>query len=458
MIALLTTWAAAQTLDNPDLEASTAPVEVPNLTEHAVDQWTFSGDGVAPFVQAQVATVGIPVYCAEPLMEDSPSNIASGGVLRHFAHVEGLDAAPVGGVTNEWVETVVRDLVPGQPYKVTFEASIVRHLGQTPGHFRVWLGDQSLDAEVLVLPAANPGQQAWVEQAVEPFVAESVDVALRFEAISLPALAPGTVTAPNDCDAMTVPGLAQLLLDGVNVVPDEDQDGLFDDVDPCLDLGDPAMPDDQDQDGLSQELEVVWGTDPCVPDSDGDGLLDGEEVARLEKTKATSGGVQCPHPMVVDTDGDDLSDGDEVAGWTVSITCDTDTTASTDGFLVGSDPCDPNSDEDAWGDARERAEGTNPLEHDTDGDVFWDHHDADPLSCDAGYDTADTGTLSYTDEEIAACCNETTKACCDRSAELDWPDTAGCSCSTGRHRPWLGLGLGLGLLLIARRPRRRLPR
>jgi MYXO-CTERM domain-containing protein len=35
--------------------------------------------------------------------------------------------------------------------------------------------------------------------------------------------------------------------------------------------------DDEDADGLSWRIEQRLGTDPCDPDSDGDGLLDGED-------------------------------------------------------------------------------------------------------------------------------------------------------------------------------------
>jgi hypothetical protein len=38
-------------------------------------------------------------------------------------------------------------------------------------------------------------------------------------------------------------------------------------------------PDDPDHDGLSNQDEVLWGTDPFNPDTDSDGFKDGEEVA-----------------------------------------------------------------------------------------------------------------------------------------------------------------------------------
>ena len=37
---------------------------------------------------------------------------------------------------------------------------------------------------------------------------------------------------------------------------------------------------DSDNDGLIDELEKIYGTDPNNPDTDGDGFKDGEEVEK----------------------------------------------------------------------------------------------------------------------------------------------------------------------------------
>ncbi|KAA3663974.1 MAG: FHA domain-containing protein [Chloroflexi bacterium] len=62
-----------------------------------------------------------------------------------------------------------------------------------------------------------------------------------------------------------------------------------------------AAQGDADGDGLSNEQEGLIGTDPNNPDSDADGLTDGEEQL-----------VHGTQPTIADTDGDLLSDGDEV--------------------------------------------------------------------------------------------------------------------------------------------------
>ncbi|MEM7384130.1 MAG: hypothetical protein AAF514_04225, partial [Verrucomicrobiota bacterium] len=58
---------------------------------------------------------------------------------------------------------------------------------------------------------------------------------------------------------------------------------------------------DSDQDGLTDNAETAAGTDPLNPDTDGDGLDDGEEI-RTHKTD----------PTLNDTDGDGVSDQTEI--------------------------------------------------------------------------------------------------------------------------------------------------
>ena len=62
---------------------------------------------------------------------------------------------------------------------------------------------------------------------------------------------------------------------------------------------------DSDNDGLTDDEEILLGTDPNDSDSDNDGLLDGEEV-----------NLYGTNPLDKDTDDDNHSDGSEVAAGT----------------------------------------------------------------------------------------------------------------------------------------------
>jgi len=69
-----------------------------------------------------------------------------------------------------------------------------------------------------------------------------------------------------------------------------------------------SEPTDSDSDGLNDNIEALLGTDPSNPDTDGDGLLDGEE-------DANHNGLVDPgetNPLRRDTDGDGFGDGYEL--------------------------------------------------------------------------------------------------------------------------------------------------
>lgn len=120
--------------------------------------------------------------------------------------------------------------------------------------------------------------------------------------------------------------------------------------------------DDDDDDRLTNGEERRLGTNPDVPDTDGDGLRDGEEVKRYNT-----------NPLKVDTDGDGLSDGDEV-------------------FKYKTDPAKSDSDGDGLPDGEEiHKHKTDPAKLDTDGDGLTDgdevlKHNSDPLKVDTDGD------------------------------------------------------------------------
>ncbi|MBD5087790.1 MAG: VWA domain-containing protein [Clostridiales bacterium] len=95
--------------------------------------------------------------------------------------------------------------------------------------------------------------------------------------------------------------------------PDTDGDGLKDGdeiyilgTDPLVaDSDNNGIPDDKedfDNDGLTNLEEIRLETNPISIDTDNDSLTDGDEVS-----------VYFTNPLLVDTDGDGLSDGDEIA-------------------------------------------------------------------------------------------------------------------------------------------------
>ena len=87
---------------------------------------------------------------------------------------------------------------------------------------------------------------------------------------------------------------------------------------------------DPDHDGLTNLEEFQHGTDPNNPDTDGDGVSDGDEVHKFHTD-----------PLNPDTDGDGLSDGDEIR--------------------LGTNPLNPDTDGDGIPDGIEVKLGLNPL-------------------------------------------------------------------------------------------------
>lgn len=100
---------------------------------------------------------------------------------------------------------------------------------------------------------------------------------------------------------------------------------------------------DIDFDGLTYTQEYALGTDPTNPDTDGEGLFDGEEVE-----------IYGTDPTNPDTDGDGLTDFEEVNG----IFCPVG--ALNNQILFTSDPLTPDTDADGVHDAAECQAGTNP--------------------------------------------------------------------------------------------------
>jgi gliding motility-associated-like protein len=193
----------------------------------------------------------------------------------------------------------------------------------------------------------------------------------------------------NDCDNDGLDNAGEELAGTDNTNPDTDNDGFSDGnevdngTDP-LNACDPVSSgigtDDCDLDGLTNDEELLAGTDPNNPDTDGDSLQDGEEVNfgtnPLDPCDPDINAVS-----TADCDGDNLDNaGEELAG-TDNNNPDTDEDGIIDGdeVLNGSDPldsCSPNAgavgtndcDEDGLINEEEIFYGTDPANADTDND------------------------------------------------------------------------------------------
>ena len=127
---------------------------------------------------------------------------------------------------------------------------------------------------------------------------------------------------------------------------------------------------DDDQDGLSNALEVAYGTQLATADSDGAGWSDGAEVLFYGSDPLDGGNVPFiltgPGPKPGDRDGDGLSDADEPAIYATSADdFDTDGDGRNDWaeiFIDGTNPRVGDTDGDGYGDFAEGVKGSSPLD------------------------------------------------------------------------------------------------
>jgi hypothetical protein len=130
----------------------------------------------------------------------------------------------------------------------------------------------------------------------------------------------------------------------------------------------PLDTSDADGDGLTASDEAALGTNPSNPDTDEDGLRDGNEVNDYET-----------NPLALDTDGDGVTDNDEVMGQYGNLSptlADTDYDGLSDGdelFVHLTNPILNDTDNDGESDGAEIAANRDPLVlNDRDGDLLGD--------------------------------------------------------------------------------------
>ncbi len=168
---------------------------------------------------------------------------------------------------------------------------------------------------------------------------------------------------------------------------------------------------DRDNDGLGKCEEEELGTSPRNPDTDGDGLTDGEEV-RVYKTNPLLADTDLDglsdfdevkkyktDPLKSDTDGDNLNDGEEVLKYkTDPLDTDTDKDGLKDGQEVikyQTDPSKADTDGDGLNDGAEILTNlTNPLNKDTDGDELSDYDEVVTYKTNPLVKDTDGGTIA----------------------------------------------------------------
>jgi len=157
---------------------------------------------------------------------------------------------------------------------------------------------------------------------------------------------------------------------------------------------DDGVCNDGDEDGLSNLEEFLNSTDPSNPDSDGDGLPDGWEVANMLNPQEAGDAIEDPDgdgltnaheyilgmdPMNSDTDGDGLGDSNEDS--------DGDGYGGVDEIICGTDPFDGNdTPEDFDGDGN-----CDFIDSDDDADGVDDDSDAFPNDANESSDTDGDG-------------------------------------------------------------------
>ncbi len=139
-------------------------------------------------------------------------------------------------------------------------------------------------------------------------------------------------------------------------------------LDPAGDEDFDGIPNGTELNGAITGSGATYFLDPFDPDTDGDGLMDGDEIF-LGDFSVLYAYVVSSDPTSIDSDNDGLGDGDEREVSLNPRDSDFDGDGLTDGIevLTGFDPRDGNPDNDPFGDFEEFERGSDPFSYDLDG-------------------------------------------------------------------------------------------
>ncbi|MFB6317402.1 T9SS type A sorting domain-containing protein [Saccharicrinis sp. FJH54] len=161
----------------------------------------------------------------------------------------------------------------------------------------------------------------------------------------------------------------------MNALPDNDGDGIANNVDP-----------DDDNDGITDDVEIANGTDPYSSDTDGDGVSDAEDAFpkdEAESVDTDNDGIG--NNADTDDDNDGYTDADEAANETDPLDAES-VPADNDGDKV-SDLNDNDDDNDGVADAEDKFPMDAAESADNDNDGIGDNADTDDDN--DGYTDAD---------------------------------------------------------------------
>ncbi len=276
----------------------------------------------------------------------------------------------------------------------------LEHQLTTDSRLGLWAIESRSGRIARIGPGVEPAWTVVAEVEPDRFVGLALDTFLDSDGDTLPdyyeyryGLAPydpSDIDIDPDDDGLTSREEYEWLSNPMD--PDTDGDGLTDGDEVDVHATSPTE-SDTDEDGLSDREEIEnHGTDPNLFDDDEDGLSDGEEVD-----------VHGTNPLSFDTDGDGMGDGFEVANG-LEVLDPSDASGDPDGddllnlgeFEAGSDPMQPDSDGDGLTDGDEVfVYGTSPIDADTEGDGMPDGYEVanglDPLVDDSEDDLDEDG-------------------------------------------------------------------